>query len=62
MAERRCWQGLSELAEQRGNHAGALEHPYRAGALIARHQAKFFLDQVIEEGVTCPRYSYHLES
>ena len=45
--EGRCWQGLAEIAEQRGDHLEAMICLDRAGELFSQHGAKFFLDQVI---------------
>ena len=45
--EGRCYQGLAEVAERRGDHALALQHLEAAGALFARSGAKLYLDQVL---------------
>jgi tetratricopeptide (TPR) repeat protein len=42
-----CHLGLADIAEQRGDHLGALDHLDTAGALFAQHGHKFFLDQVL---------------
>jgi tetratricopeptide (TPR) repeat protein len=43
----RCLQGLAEVAERRGDHALAMQHLDRAGALFSQHGAKLYLDQVL---------------
>jgi len=44
----RCHQGLADVAEQRGDHALAMEHLDAAGELFSKHGgAKLYLDQVI---------------
>jgi tetratricopeptide (TPR) repeat protein len=43
----RCLLALAEMEDERGNHPQALEYLDEAGALLARHGASYFLDQVI---------------
>ena len=43
----RCYQGLAEVAERRGDHALAMQHLDAAGELFSRHGAKLYLDQVL---------------
>jgi tetratricopeptide (TPR) repeat protein len=43
----RCHQGLADVAERRGDHAQAMQHLDRAGALFSQHGAKLYLDQVL---------------
>jgi class 3 adenylate cyclase len=43
----RCLQGLTEIAERRGNTAEAMQLLDQAGERFRQHGAKFYLDQVI---------------
>jgi tetratricopeptide (TPR) repeat protein len=45
--EGRSHQGLAEVAERRGDHAGALELLETAGSLFAEYGANYYLDQVL---------------